>query len=851
MGSPSYWMGLFSLYCVSSLGLVCSWQLNERPRLFLEMSPGDYVSFRGNSSEIDYFRVLLAVEEGKYLLLGARNVLYKVELRDDLRLRQKLEWRSEDRVRKDCLVKGKTQRDCQNYISVLAQYEADREKYLLCGTNAFKPLCRDYADERGSYVPGETRSGLGLCAYSPEHNSTAILLGEELFAGTFADHAGVDPIIFRDAQRTRPFDSTVLNAPDFVGSFGDGDYVYFFFREGAVEYTNCGKAIFSRVARVCKNDRGGPGQQVNYWMSFLKSRLNCSVPGDYSFYFDEIQAVSELVPGLYGEQENLIFYATFSTPVNSIGGSAVCAYSIKDINKAFNGKFKEQRDSSANWLPVSDKNVPTPRPGSCIKENDTNSLGDVNLNFVKTHMLMDETVSPFFGAPVVIRTGLSSRFTALAVDPQISTTDGKHYDVIFTGTTNGYILKSINARSPLSSGGVESVIIEELKVFQSPTMIRKVQVVGGEREGGRSLGKLVIMSDDEVRSFPVQRCDRAASCPECVALRDPYCAWDVRSARCGSGDWTQNMASSFIQSVSTGEHSHCLAEGSPSSRILEDDPLRPVGLVINIVNREKSSLSSKPEAPDRTVSQQGPGVQVSESNTVLFSLETLVITVSAGAVAALVVGFVIGYCCGRKCGKESGVHLPYPDTEYEYFEQRQGLARPLAPLLPTSSDKLDPRDQEEVTYAEPELVSRPAHLSALNSGVGGGGGKYYDGSSHYSSSLLQPNKFNTIHSSVSKRGTKGNLHPHADGSSLLAGGGLHFINEPPASTLFNNASSNNHRGRNVAAAEPGVNFQMSTLGRSSMRNNGKTDSSGLLESGQPQVVDSAYGTTRSVKKVYL
>ena len=72
------------------------------------------------------------------------------------------------------------------------------------------------------------------------------------------------------------------------------------------------------------------------------------------------------------------------------------------------------------------------------------------------------------------------------------------------------------------------------------------------------------------------------------------------------------------------------------------------------------------------------------------------ITVSAGAVAALVVGFVIGYCCGRKCGKESNVHLPYPDTEYEYFEQRQGLARPMAPLLPTSSDKVDPRDQEEV-----------------------------------------------------------------------------------------------------------------------------------------------------------
>ena len=34
-----------------------------------------------------------------------------------------------------------------------------------------------------------------------------------------------------------------LSAPDFVRSLEDGDYVYFFFREQAVEYINCGKVI--------------------------------------------------------------------------------------------------------------------------------------------------------------------------------------------------------------------------------------------------------------------------------------------------------------------------------------------------------------------------------------------------------------------------------------------------------------------------------------------------------------------------------------------------------------------------------------------------------------------------------
>ena len=33
----------------------------------------------------------------------------------------------------------------------------------------------------------------------------------------------------------------MFSAPDFVTSLEDGDYVYFFFREQAVEYINCGK----------------------------------------------------------------------------------------------------------------------------------------------------------------------------------------------------------------------------------------------------------------------------------------------------------------------------------------------------------------------------------------------------------------------------------------------------------------------------------------------------------------------------------------------------------------------------------------------------------------------------------
>ena len=49
------------------------------------------------------------------------------------------------------------------------------------------------------------------------------------------------------------------------------------------------QTVYSRIARVCKHDRGGPHKFRYRWTSFLKARLNCSVAGDYPFYFNEIR----------------------------------------------------------------------------------------------------------------------------------------------------------------------------------------------------------------------------------------------------------------------------------------------------------------------------------------------------------------------------------------------------------------------------------------------------------------------------------------------------------------------------------------------------------------------------------
>ena len=136
-------------------------------------------------------------------------------------------------------------------------------------------------------------------------------------------------------------------------------------------------------------------------------------------------------------------------------------------------------------------------------------------------------------------------FICLAVDPQVGTTEGKTFDIIFVGTTRGRVIKAINAQSADSRSGVDTIVIEELQVFDPNVIIRDVKVMGGGLAGRKSLGRLAVMSDLEVRSLAVQRCDRAITCADCVALQDPYCAWDIRASRCSSGDWTSNMANRY------------------------------------------------------------------------------------------------------------------------------------------------------------------------------------------------------------------------------------------------------------------------------------------------------------------
>lgn len=430
--------------------------------------------------------------------------------------------------------------------------------------------------------------------------------------------------------------------------------------------------------------------------------------------FQFAEGTSQLVEGRYGESNSRLIYATFSTPPNAIPGSAVCAFALQDVSDTFEGNFKEQSGINSNWLPV--QKVPDPRPGSC--HNDSRSLPESTLNFIKTHSLMDENVPAFFGHPILIRTSTIYRFTQVAVDPQIKTPGGKTYDVIFVGTDHGKIIKTVNAESADSSQKVVSVVIEELDILAKNEPIRNLEIIrttqyDQAKDGGYDDGRLIVVTDSQVMTIKLHRCnsEKITSCSECVALQDPYCAWDKIQGKCrshGAPRWMEENY--YYQSVATGQHAACPSGklSAKDANVGEQKGYRNDMDLIDSNSRMGKDLDSNGEVINimQDVESNGPAIAPDVASA-QYTVETLVMAVLAGSVFALIAGFLTGYFCGRRCHKDDDDNLPYPDTEYEYFEQRQNVNRIQA------EPKLLPQ-VDEVTYAEPVLLPQPSSQSKMH-----------------------------------------------------------------------------------------------------------------------------------------
>ncbi|OXU28754.1 hypothetical protein TSAR_006189 [Trichomalopsis sarcophagae] len=402
-----------------------------------------------------------------------------------------------------CQDKGQSVEDCHNYIKVLL---SNGKSLFTCGTNAFSPECTWRKIENITVVTSRM-TGVAMCPYSPHSNVTAILARGQsggLFAGTPTDFSGAYPAIYRSPNfRTRQYDSKWLDNPQFVGSFDTDDYVYFLFRESAVEYINCGKRIYSRIARICKYD---PGSTIikDVWTTFNKARLNCSLPGEFPFYYDEIQGMA------YQPEEGLV-YATFTTPSNSIAGSAICAFNMSSIAAAFDGPYKHQESPGAAW---ERKHVASHSQYKCGPNSGSGDRQQPRDDYLR-YQLMDEAVQSVTPRP--LHTATLERFTHIAVD-LTPTKVHRSVAVLYVATTEGLIKKiSVLPRN------LETCIIEIWGPLPSTPITLQYL---------KETKSLYVGMQDSLLRIPTVQCHRHRDSQSCINAQEPYCGWDELALKC-------------------------------------------------------------------------------------------------------------------------------------------------------------------------------------------------------------------------------------------------------------------------------------------------------------------------------
>uniref|UniRef100_A0A8C9WNM0 Semaphorin-3C n=1 Tax=Scleropages formosus TaxID=113540 RepID=A0A8C9WNM0_SCLFO len=455
--------------------------LPSGPFIAETMSSESFEHYSLSEKPMDY-RILLMDEDQDRMYVGCKDHVLSMNINNITHGTLKVFWPASHSKIEECQMAGKDPtHGCGNFLRVVQPF--NRTHLFICGSGAFSPVCAYInrgrrPEDRVFYVDSRAESGKGRCSFNPLVNTVSVMLNQELFSGMYIDFMGTDAAIFRsltrrNAVRTDQHNSKWLSEPIFIdaqllpdGSDPNDAKLYFFFRERLTDNSGNTKHIHTMVARVCPNDIGGQRSLVNKWTTFLKARMVCSVVEEdgTETHFDDLESIFLLETD---HPKTLLVFAIFTSTSSVFRGSAVCVYNMADILTVFNGPFAHRDGPNYQWVAYQGR-IPYPRPGTCPggaftpNVQTTKELPDDVVNFIRNHPLMFNPIYPMGRKPLVVRTNVDYKYTAVAVD-QVTAADGQ-YQVLFLGTDKGTVQKVIALPSNRSVN--DDLILEELEVFK-------------------------------------------------------------------------------------------------------------------------------------------------------------------------------------------------------------------------------------------------------------------------------------------------------------------------------------------------------------------------------------------------
>ncbi|XP_053476981.1 semaphorin-4G isoform X6 [Ictalurus furcatus] len=526
MRSNVAWLSCLQLLCAVST--LTAYPVT--PPLDLDVTPRTTVLFselwgcqRFSGSALNYSTLLLEEEPG-LLYVGARGALYALQASNISSSSYTIDWEAPADQKKLCQSQAKDNKtECFNHIRFLQRFNSTH--LYTCGTHAFKPQCA-YIDSKEFKMSSMFEEGRERCPYDPAKGYTGLLIDGQMYTASQYEFWS-SPDIRRNSPnpmlRTEEAPTRWLYEADFVesalvkesvnSSVGDDDKIYFFFTEKSQEHSLYSSySRVARVARVCKSDRGGRLTLQKKWTSFLKARLVCSLP-DYEFHFNVLRSMFVLEGP---RTEDTMLYGIFGLEWKNVKASAICRYSIKDVQQVFEGPYMENQEDAGAKLTEYTGKVPDPRPGSCITDrlrergiNLSTDLPDDVLHFVRRHPLMSRQIPPLGQRPLLFRRTVD--YTKIVVH-RVTALDGQTYNMLFIGTDEGWLQRAVEVKDQLH-------IIEELQLFEEPQPVDSIVI-------SQKQMSVYVGSPSGVVQLPLSTCHRYASCFDCVLARDPFCAWD-------------------------------------------------------------------------------------------------------------------------------------------------------------------------------------------------------------------------------------------------------------------------------------------------------------------------------------
>ncbi|XP_063679501.1 plexin A3-like isoform X3 [Bolinopsis microptera] len=312
----------------------------------------------------------------------------------------------------------------------------------------------------------------------------------------------------RTLYRSRSRNAHVI----YNGGFASGSYRYF----STIKPTTPGSGVYkSRLTRICQSDEGDFRNRK--LISYTEAQMECKKDGTN---FQLLQALaigkagSELATKLKIISQSDIVIALFAQAQEGkhepTGDSAICIYTIKEIELAFENKTRDCWNGKGFSGLSFDGQNNRPKCNAQTKAfNQCNVLSNSPL----------ELDNPITKTAAFI----------LQEDTMLSLAVNSHeeYSVAFIGTKNGKLLKilleSDKDVSMFSNAQIRTTPVEQLALSKGHDFV-------------------YAMATDQLVKVPVAECETYDNCSSCISSNNPYCGWCVLKNRCSTQDECDNSS---------------------------------------------------------------------------------------------------------------------------------------------------------------------------------------------------------------------------------------------------------------------------------------------------------------------